>query len=168
MAVFKNTFITQECFLSEVSSKQHALVEALLFPGERGCLQGHPPPTWLNRGSPPPFTSQALAWLEQGHPSPEQSSSPLRSCPCSSATSWGHGRGARHPSIVTPWQPASCLAASAWVFIYATYTLVRYGQGNLIPFLPFHCFASLHLEGKRMATLARHQSKKKEKEKAAK
>lgn len=151
MAIFKNTFITQERFLFEVSSKQHALVEAFTFPEKRGCLHSHPPPTWLKRGSTPPFTSEALPGLEQGHPPPEKSPSPLLACPCSPATRWGHGHGAGHPSIVTPWQPAY-VSLLLLGFSFTLHTCWRdNGQQNLIPFLPFHCSASLHLEGKRNA-----------------
>lgn len=81
------------------------------------------------------------------------------------ATWWGRGHGARHPSAVTPWQPASHLTPSVRIFIYTMDTPVRYGQQNLTPSSPS---MALHLEGKRILMSFRDKGKKKEKEQEAK
>lgn len=97
--------------------------------------------------------------------SPRASSSPQSSAsppglPLLPATSRGRGRGARHPSMVTPQQPASCLTPPAQISTRTTDTPVRHGQRNLVPSSPP---MALHLEGKRTLMLFRDKGKKERK-----
>ena len=88
---------------------------------------------------------------------------PLLPCHMTAMQSWCRAPLHSHPAAASLVSRCFCLA----LHIHCIHAgEVR--TAKLIPLLPSHCSASLQLEGKRMPTLLRHKSKKKEKDKAAK